>query len=108
LEKDIENICDLNPFTDPNIAFLDNQINDFIDNYFENKNDHVKNNLLCLGCNDVKTNTDNKNDQNKAKETNGNGGVLNSLLDQLDELEVILQSTKQEIVKKMKKTYPNN
>ena len=38
IENNIENMCDLNPFKEPNITLLDNQINDFIDNFFENNN----------------------------------------------------------------------
>lgn len=97
LEKDIDNLCDLNPFSDPNIAFLDNQINDFIDNYFDYKNDNPANSL-CEGCQDV-----NSDPERNVKKEPESGSMLNSLLEQLDELEAILQNTKEEIVKKMRK-----
>jgi len=113
IENNIENMCDLNPFKEPNITLLDNQINDFIDNFFENNNIHeenIGNNLFCFGCNDIKKESLNnvaKNDVNN--EANGSKDkVLNSLLDQLNELEKLLQNSKNELINKMNKMSTSN
>lgn len=108
IENNIENMCEINPFNEPNISLLDNQINDFIDNFFENNNIHeenIANNLFCFGCNDVKKDNlnnvaknDLNNEVNKSKDK-----VLNSLLDQLNELEKLLHNSKNELINKISK-----
>ena len=109
LENNIENLCERNPFNEPNLSILDNQINDFIENFFESSNLQEENNnknIICFGCNDNKKDNvikiDNLND-NKSKDK-----VLNSLLDQLNELEKLLQSSKSELINKMNNNNNNN
>lgn len=112
IENNIENMCDINPFKEPNITLLDNQINDFIDNFFENNNiheDNIGNNLFCFGCNDIKKENlnnvakiDINNEANISKDK-----VFNSLLDQLNDLEKLLQNSKIELINKMNKMNSN-
>ena len=106
LENNIENLCEMNPFNEPNMSMLDNQINDFIENFFENNNieDHkISNNIYCFGCYDNNKETINKgvkidlnNEANNSKEK-----VFNSLLDQLNELEKLLHNSKNELINKL-------
>ena len=107
LENNIENLCDRNHFNEPNINLLDNQINDFIDNFFENnsiQDELPGNNLYCYGCNDNKKNENVINEGIMQKESvKGNDKVLNSLLDQLNELEKLLHNSKSELIYKMNK-----
>jgi hypothetical protein len=113
IENNIENMCDLNPFKEPNITLLDNQINDFIDNFFENNNiqeENIGSNLFCFGCNDIKKESLNnvaKNEVNNEANVSKDK-VLNSLLDQLNELEKLLQNSKNELINKMNKMSSSN
>jgi hypothetical protein len=113
IENNIENMCDLNPFKEPNITLLDNQINDFIDNFFENNNiqeENIGSNLFCFGCNDMKKESLNnvaKNEVNNEANVSKDK-VLNSLLDQLNELEKLLQNSKNELINKMNKMSSSN
>jgi len=119
LEKNIDNLCEANPFNDINATMLDNQINEFIENFFQNNGYENEANLLCIGCSDTNkqqpqqeiSNNSTQLIQEKANIINNNiinlkgkedSKVLNSLLDQLNDLETLLQNTKTELLNKSK------
>jgi len=119
IEKNIDNLCEANPFNDINATMLDNQINEFIENFFQNNGYENEANLLCIGCSDNNkqqpqqqiNNSSTQLIQEKANIINNNinnlkgkedSKVLNSLLDQLNDLELLLQNTKSELLNKSK------
>jgi hypothetical protein len=96
LENGIEEMCTnkSNVFIDKNLYNLDNQINEFIDNFFDSRNNlfNPKDNNSCFGCSNP--------GQLSTKTGNDNSEVLHSLVEQLNELEKMLHSTKNELLMK--------
>jgi len=94
LENGIEELCNNknnNLFFDKNFSSLDNKINEFIDNFFDNN--LQKNNSRekhCYGCNNPEQFASNKD----------SSAVLYSLVQQLNDLEKMLQSTKNDLLMK--------
>jgi len=108
LENNIEEMCSnkiCNPFLDKSLTKLDSQINDFIDNFFDSKKNHL--NQLehgCYNCHGCQNKEENgMSFQNKNSES---VEVLHSLVQQLNDLEKVLQSTKNELL--MKKDFITN
>lgn len=98
LENNIEELCNNKEelFFDKTLFNLDNQINEFIDNFFQTKaenNNNLKDSLSCFGCNNYPQNLYKQNPEE-------NSQVLQSLVQQLNELEKMLQSTKHELLSK--------
>jgi len=99
LENNIDGLCEINPFDEPNLNGLDNQINDFIENFFENNDNESLGDNEINKCNKPKNIVSSNNYNDDKPKENG----LNNLLDHLNELELLLHNSKSELINKMNK-----
>jgi hypothetical protein len=85
--------ADDNLFPEENICFLDNEINNFLDNFFEYKNE--KN---CMSFLHEKSDEIDRDSNLNVNTVNIHGNNLNSVVQQLNSLEELLQNTKKQIL----------